>query len=130
MASLENRTGYFNAVFRFGGKKYTRSLHTDEEQEAQRLLANLEQTIRDIKSGRITLPPDADIPTFLLSDGNLSNTPVSHIDEVSELRISLRNLFESFFHFTTRQFFGRQHNFSNEDASKQLDSRFGRKYLY
>ncbi len=97
MASLENRTGYFNVVFRFGGKKYTRSLHTDDEKEANRLLANLEQTVRDVKSGRISLPPDADIPTFLLSDGKLTTPHVSNSDSISEIQLSLRDLFESFF---------------------------------
>ncbi|QDT40354.1 site-specific tyrosine recombinase XerC [Gimesia alba] len=97
MASLENRTGYFNVVFRFGGKKYTRSLHTDDESEANRLLANLEQTVRDVKSGRISLPPDADIPTFLLSDGKLTTPHVSDSDSISETRLSLHDLFESFF---------------------------------
>ncbi|QDV48431.1 site-specific integrase [Gimesia fumaroli] len=97
MASLENRTGYFNVVFRFGGKKYTRSLHTDDESEANRLLANLEQTVRDVKSGRISLPPDADIPTFLLSDGKLTTPHVSDSDSISETRLSLHELFESFF---------------------------------
>lgn len=97
MASLENRTGYFNVVFRFGGKKYTRSLHTDDENEAHRLLRNLEQTVRDIKSGRINLPPDADIPTFLLSDGKLTNPPAVTTDEANEVRTSLHDLFRSFF---------------------------------
>jgi len=97
MASLENRTGYFNVVFRFGGKKYTRSLSTDDEKEANRLLANLEQTVRDVKSGRISLPPDADIPTFLLSDGKVTSTQVNLIGSISQVRTSLRSLFESFF---------------------------------
>ncbi|QDU10907.1 tyrosine-type recombinase/integrase [Gimesia aquarii] len=97
MASLENRTGYFNVVFRFGGKKYTRSLHTDDEKEANRLLANLEQTVRDVKSGRIFLPADADIPTFLLSDGKLTTPHVSSSDSISEIQLSLHDLFESFF---------------------------------
>tara|TARA_R110002111_G_scaffold164386_3_gene230583 strand:+ start:36011 stop:37264 length:1254 start_codon:yes stop_codon:yes gene_type:complete len=97
MASLENRTGYFNVVFRFGGKRYTRSLSTDDEKEANRLLANLEQTVRDVKSGRISLPPDADIPTFLLSDGKLTTPHVSDSASVSEIQLSLRDLFESFF---------------------------------
>ncbi|QDT38407.1 tyrosine-type recombinase/integrase [Stratiformator vulcanicus] len=75
MASLENRTGYYNVVFRFGGRKFTRSLGTDDEREADRMRANLEQTIRDVKSGRLTVPEDAEIATFLLSDGKLTQAP-------------------------------------------------------
>lgn len=97
MASLENRTGYFSVVFRFGGEKYTRSLRTDDATEANRLLANLEQTVRDVKSGRIVLPPDADIPTFLLSDGKLTHPHVDQCDNVADVRVSLRELFELYF---------------------------------
>jgi len=99
MASLENRTGYYNVVFRFGGRKYTRSLGTNSEQEAERLRANLEQTIRDIKSGRLVLPSDADVATFLLSDGKLTQPldAPSATDGTREVQLSLRELFTTFF---------------------------------
>ncbi len=59
MASLENRTGFFNIIFRFGGKKFTRSLETKKRDEAERRRANLEQTIRDVNSGRLQIPPES-----------------------------------------------------------------------
>lgn len=98
MASLENRSGHYHVVFRFGGKKFTRSLETDNEREADRLRTNLEQTIRDVKSGRMVIPDDADIATFLLSDGKLTDQVV--IETVEERReevaLTLRALFTSF----------------------------------
>ena len=102
MASLENRTGFFNIVFRFRGRKFTRSLKTDDPGEAERRLANLEQTIRDVDSGRIELPSDADIPTFLLSDGKLTHAAPLATDAPSEADESpvvptLGKLFSEFF---------------------------------
>ncbi|WP_197439971.1 tyrosine-type recombinase/integrase [Calycomorphotria hydatis] len=74
-----------------------RSLETDDEREALRLKANLEQTIRDVKSGRLKLPEDADVATFLLSDGNLTSIPDLRADEVEQTVLTLRELFENFF---------------------------------
>lgn len=91
MASIENRTGYFNIVFWFGGKKFTRSLKTKNKSEAERRKDRLEETIRLVESGRLSIPPEADIPTFLLSDG-IHEKKI----EVSD-RYSLPNLFDDFF---------------------------------
>jgi len=33
VASLENRTGYWNIIFYFGGQRYLRSLRTKDEKE-------------------------------------------------------------------------------------------------
>lgn len=99
MASLEQRTGNYNIVFRFGGRKFTRSLGTDDAREADRLRANLEQTIRDVKSGRLQIPTEADVPTFLLSDGKLTQIPDAdeRRQKVERTRLSLRDLFHEFF---------------------------------
>ena len=90
MASLENRTGYINVVFRFGGQKFTRSLDT-KEGEAERRRANLEETIRLVTKGRLEIPTGADVATFLLSDGKLSQ-PIA-VDPT----VTLGSLFDGFF---------------------------------
>ena len=72
MASLENRTGYFNIVFRFGGRKFTRSLGTKVQREADARLERLEENIRLVESGRLSIPPHADVAAFLLSDGKIN----------------------------------------------------------
>jgi integrase len=91
MASLENRTGYFNIVFRFGGRKFTRSLGTRHRREAETRAERLEENIRLVESGRLTVPRDADIATFLLSDGKIDQ-------KIKVARpTSLTELFEAFF---------------------------------
>ena len=83
-------SGNQHICFRFGGKKFRRSLGTSNVKKARRKLARLEDTIELVQSGRIELPGNVDIPTFLLSDGKLN---VKHA--VEELRIC--DLFDEFF---------------------------------
>lgn len=91
MASLENRTGTFNVVFRFGGKKFTRSLGTKKRREANARLTRLEENIRLVESGRMTIPDDADVATFLLSDGR-----ITHKADLAQ-RVTLKELFDAYF---------------------------------
>ena len=72
MASLELRSDRFRIVFRVGGKKLHASLKTTDQREAEGCLARLEENLRLMERGRLVPPPDADIPTFLLSDGKVA----------------------------------------------------------
>jgi site-specific recombinase XerD len=72
MASLELRSDRFRIVFRVGGKKLHASLKTTDQREAEGCLARLEENLRLMERGRLVPPPDADIPTFLLSDGKIA----------------------------------------------------------
>lgn len=72
MASLELRSDRFRIVFRIGGKKLHASLKTTDRKEAEGCLARLEENLRLVERGRLIPPPDADIPTFLLSDGQVA----------------------------------------------------------
>jgi integrase len=76
MASLEQRGGRFRVVFRFGGRKFQHPLKTDQEGETLSCLGRLEENLRLLERGRLVLPPGADLPTFLLSDGKLAHKPV------------------------------------------------------
>lgn len=69
MASLEQRNGNYRIVFRFAGHKYSRSLKTDDGKAAAGSLARLEDNLRRVELGTLTVPSDADVVTFLLSDG-------------------------------------------------------------
>ena len=91
MASLENRTRFYNIVFRFGGQKFTRSLKTADRRDAESRRQRLEENIRLVESGRIEIPHDADIPTFLLSDGKIDRKP-----RVAKA-IRIKDLFKEFF---------------------------------
>ncbi len=83
-------SGNQHICFRFGGKKFRRSLGTSDIKKANRKLARLEDTIELVESGRIDLPSNVDIPTFLLSDGKL---PSRHT--VADHRLA--DLFDEFF---------------------------------
>lgn len=87
----QDPSGNYHISFRFGGRKFKRSLHTLSEQEARSRLGRLEENIRLVETGRIELTTETDIPTFLLSDGKLNGKPV-----ISQ-PLSLQELFANFF---------------------------------
>ena len=72
MAWLEREpSGHFHVRFRIGTRKFKRSLKTKSESAAETRRVRLEETIRLVESGRLTIPADVDVPTYLLSDGRL-----------------------------------------------------------
>lgn len=71
MASLEQRGNRFRVTFRLGGKKFQVALKAIESKEAQNCLARLEENLRLVERGRLTIPEGADVGLFLLSDGKL-----------------------------------------------------------
>lgn len=73
MGSLQrDPSGNYHASFRFAGKRFKRSLRTVDEGEAAPLLGRVEDNARLAARGKLIIPEGADIPTFLLSDGQLS----------------------------------------------------------
>ncbi len=76
MAWLERKdNGPYHLGFRFAGERYKPSLETTDKEEAEARRQRLEESIRLVKSGRLTLPDDADVSDFLLSDGKLNGKP-------------------------------------------------------
>ncbi len=65
----------YHVSFRFGGKKFKRSLHTRKRNEADSQAGRIEDNIRLVERGILTIPAGADIPTFLLTDGKLTEKP-------------------------------------------------------
>ena len=78
-------SGKYHIGFRFGGKKFRRSLNTSNPKTARRKLVRLEETIELIESGRIELPLNIDLPTFLLSDGKLNRKHTIEDRRLAEL---------------------------------------------
>ncbi len=91
MASLEKRSDCYRIIFRFGGQKFSRSLRTKDDREATASLARLEDNLRRVQLGTLTIPEGVDVPTYLLSDGNLSSKPKV------QARLTLESLFAEFF---------------------------------
>ena len=81
MASLEydEESGRYRIRFRYGGSPYKRSLKTTDRHEAAAIVGRVEETIRLLERGRLDMPPDADIGTFILSDGKLEGRPTKPI---------------------------------------------------
>ena len=61
-------SGDYHISFRFGGKKFKRSLRTKNKKRALTRQARLEDNIDLVKRGRLIIPNDADVATYLLSD--------------------------------------------------------------
>ena len=77
MAALEfdAPSGFYRIVFRFGGRRFKRSLKVKDAALAESIRGRVEETLADILRGRLALPPDADPGTFILSNGKLGRKP-------------------------------------------------------
>src|SRR5262245_13779845 len=71
MASLEQRGNRFRIIFRLGGRKHHVSVKTTDRKDAEACIVRLEENLRLVERGRITIPDGADLGLFLLSDGKL-----------------------------------------------------------
>lgn len=73
MAWLELETsGQYHVAFRFGSRKFKRSLKTSNRRTAESRCTRLEENIQLVESGRLVIPLGANIPAFLMSDGKLN----------------------------------------------------------
>jgi len=77
MASLEQRSGRFRIVFRFGGQKFYHALSTDDFDDAEACRVRLEENLGLLERGQLELPAGTDLPVFLLSDGKLNGKPAA-----------------------------------------------------
>ncbi len=75
MASIEQRGNTFRIVFRFGSRKFSRTLRTKDRKAADACLARLEDNLRRLELGLLEVPDGVDLPTFLLSDGRAQRRP-------------------------------------------------------
>ena len=71
MAWLEQRGKLFHLVFRMGGRKFKKSLKTASADEAASMVNRIERRLTLIERGDLVIPSDADLMTFLLSDGKM-----------------------------------------------------------
>ncbi len=75
MAGIEQRNGRFNVIFRFQGKRIVRSLNTSDEGVALRRRDEIQETIDLVKRGKLIVPPQADLITYLMTGGKVSTLP-------------------------------------------------------
>lgn len=62
-------SGKFYISFRFGGRKYKRSLGTSDPRQAKSRKVRLEDTIRLVENGMAEIPTGGDVATYLMTEG-------------------------------------------------------------
>jgi len=87
MASLhlDERTGNWIVMFRWGGRQYRRSCQSQNETAAQGTVARVRETIRLLTLGHINIPDDADPATWIMSDRQLKTKPKAQANKLSRL---------------------------------------------
>ncbi len=76
MASLQqDPSGTFHICFRYGKQRFKRSLQTSDFKKATAATVRVAENLRMVSLGRMEIPDDADVPTFLLSDVSLRRSP-------------------------------------------------------
>lgn len=91
MAWLEREvSGQYHIAFRYGFRKFKRSLRTNCAQDAEQLRSRVERQLHLLLTEDIALPEHAEMPTHLLSNGTRSQpTPARSAQ-------SLHQLFEAY----------------------------------
>jgi integrase len=79
------RSGVYQVCFRLGDKRFSRSLRTGREKEAESAKGVLEENLRLVERGRLEIPPGADVAAFLLSNGKVSGAIKINTVTVPEL---------------------------------------------
>jgi integrase len=77
MASIwkDPHSGRYHVRFRYAGVPYKRALGTAVEGEARAALVRINDTVKDIKRGRLQVPDGADPGLFIVSDGKIEKKP-------------------------------------------------------
>lgn len=68
---FDPKTGKARVFFRFGGRQYNRTVKVKSERAADALCETVDQAIAAVERGSLTLPPGADLVTFLISGGTV-----------------------------------------------------------
>ena len=76
MAFLEQRGNRFRLIFRFRGVRYTHSLHTSDQREADAILGGVERTLLQIQQRLLFVPETVDPKEFILTGGQPPQTKV------------------------------------------------------
>jgi integrase len=65
-------TGIYQVCFRFDGERIKKSARTRDLRKAQSMMGRVDENIQLIQKGRLVVPEDADLFTFLISDGQIN----------------------------------------------------------
>ena len=97
MSSLQkDPSGNFHICFRFGGRRFKRSLKTKSGKKASASLAKLDERIWMIENDHLEIPSDAGIADFLIH-GNDSQRKIAVASAPKQRRLSLTQLMDEYF---------------------------------
>jgi hypothetical protein len=71
----DSDSGKYHIRFRFAGMSFKRSLKTSNKQEARSAQGRIEETLRLLERGSLSIPVGAERGTFILSDGKRTAKP-------------------------------------------------------
>jgi hypothetical protein len=91
MAWHECMNGNFVLCFRIGSKRFRRSLKTACKDDADLDVQQVEVNLRKVERGDLTIPKTADVASFLLSNGRVTE-PLTAPDH-----LTLQTLFDRYF---------------------------------
>ena len=76
MASLRERNGWFQILFRYQGRQYTHALKTQELREAEAMRGILDRVLIRIRNQEVPPVPDGvDVAEYLLGGGKVPEAP-------------------------------------------------------
>src|SRR5689334_14647196 len=84
-------SGNYFICLRIGDERFRRSLKTTVEKEADGAVATVEENLRLVERGRLEIPSDADVVSFLISNGKVV-API-----VVQEQVTLKELFKRYF---------------------------------
>jgi integrase len=116
------RSGVYQICFRLGNKRFSRSLKTDDEKQAQSAKAAIEENLRLIERGRLEIPSGADVASFLLSNGKVSGS-------ITVNTLTLKDLFEAYFSALPDGSLEESTIYTIGIHRKRLEGHFGRKLV-
>ncbi len=98
MATLkqDKASGIWRVRFRYLGRQFFRSCETTDDKIANQVLTRVDETLGLLKTGRLTLPPDADgegVGDFIVSGGKVTSKPT--IKEAHPLKQVVADYFAS-----------------------------------
>src|SRR5262245_22623419 len=98
MASFDfdPKSGNFHIRFRYGGKPFKRALSLSDDREAERVCGVVEETLKDLRRGRLVMPDDADPGAFLISGGKVVGKPKLASQEAENAPITLGRVFDTY----------------------------------
>jgi integrase len=100
MASREfnSKTGKARLFFRYGGKQFNRTIAVQSDKEALRVCALIEETIQDLKRGKLVMPAEDEPVSFIVSGGKVDLRPQLVSDPFHEAARppTLKHIFDTY----------------------------------